>query len=303
MNKESFKYSLILLLVALIWGAAFVAQSMGNAAGPLSFNAARNILAAISLLPILIHHKTHPKPGKNHWNRSIVIGGIVCGVVLAIASNAQQYGLMYASAGKAGFITAMYIVIVPIMGLFMKHKPNLNMVISLVLACIGLYLLCWTNDGAFTIYDGFLLFCAFLYAIHILVIAHFGVRGDAVLMSMIQFLVCGTVTLIAAILFEDFSITKLSGSIIPILYTGILSSGVGYTLQIIGQQHLDATLSSLILSLESVFAVLSGWVLLGEVLSFREIFGCVVMFVAIILAQCPPIDHKSHSSMVKPTNR
>lgn len=293
MNKESLKYSLVLLLVALIWGAAFVAQSMGNAAGPLSFNAARNILAAISLVPIIIHHKKHPKPGKYHWNKSIVIGGILCGLVLAIASNAQQYGLMHASAGKAGFITAMYIVIVPIMGLLMKHKPNLNMVISLILACIGLYLLCWTNDGDFTIYDGFLLFCAFLYAIHILVVGYFGVKGDAVLMSMIQFLVCGSITLILAIIFEDFSIMKLSGSIIPILYTGILSSGVGYTLQIIGQQHLDATLTSLILSLESVFAVLAGWILLGEVLSMREIFGCVLMFVAIILAQCPPIGRKS----------
>ena len=293
MNKESVKYSLVLLLVALIWGAAFVAQSMGNAAGPLSFNAARNILAAISLVPIIIYHKKNPQPGKYHWNRSIVIGGILCGLVLAIASNAQQYGLMHASAGKAGFITAMYIVIVPLMGLFMKHKPNLNMVISLVLACIGLYLLCWTNDGDFTIYDGFLLFCAFLYAIHILVVGYFGVKGDAVLMSMIQFLVCGSITLVLAILFEDFSIIKLSGSIIPILYTGILSSGVGYTLQIIGQQHLDATLTSLILSLESVFAVLAGWILLGEVLTIREIFGCGLMFGAIILAQCPPIKRKS----------
>lgn len=293
MNRDSLKYSLLLVLVALIWGAAFVAQSMGNAAGPLSFNAARNILAALSLVPILIHHKRHPIPGKNHWNKSIVIGGVLCGLVLAIASNAQQYGLLYASAGKAGFITAMYIVIVPLLGLLMKHKPNVNMVISLIMACIGLYLLCWTSSGDFTIYDGFLLFCAFLYAIHILVIAHYGVKGDAVLMSMIQFLVCGSVSLIAAIVFEDFSLPRLSGSIIPILYTGILSSGVGYTFQIIGQQHLDATLASLLLSLESVFAVLAGWVLLGETLSIREIMGCIIMFGAIILAQCPPIHFKN----------
>ena len=288
------KNSLILLLTATIWGIAFVAQSEGGeAVGPLTFNATRNIIGSLVLIPvILLLNKINPQSnsadftesdrqpmassGSNPFsrNKTLIAGGIICGICLCLASNFQQFGIQYTSVGKAGFLTACYIIIVPILGLFMKKKCSPFIWIAVVMALIGLYLLCIT-DG-FSIGKG-----------DILVIDYFSPKTDGVKMSCIQFLVCGILTAVPAIILEHPSLSSFSGAWGATLYAGVMSCGVAYTLQIVGQKNINPTVASLILSLESCISVLAGWIILGQKLSTREIIGCVVMFGAIVLAQLP----------------
>ncbi|MDO4941464.1 MAG: DMT family transporter [Lachnospiraceae bacterium] len=302
MNKKR-RNSLLLILTAFIWGTAFVAQSTGgDALGPYTFNCIRSILAGIVLIPVIRFLDgiglTKQKMKHEKEKRELLIGGICCGVVLAAASSFQQMGLYFGtSAGKAGFLTSCYILLVPIFGLFLRKRCGINVWIGIGIAMIGLYLLCMNGTLSIQFSDGLLMLCACFFAIHILVIDHFAARTDGVRMACIQFLVCGAVSAVLMFLIDMHasiggflalkSLLRSPDAWISVLYAGILSSGAGYTLQIIGQQEVEPAIASLLMSLESVFSVLAGWALLGEILSAKEVFGCMLIFGSVILAQLP----------------
>jgi len=285
------KNALILALTAFIWGTAFVAQSVGmDHLGPFSFNGIRNIIGGCSLLPcIWILGKLESKSGleKEGTKRDLIIGGIACGICLFAASSLQQIGLQYTSTGKAGFITAFYIVLVPVLGIFLHKKTGWKVWLAVLISVIGLYFLCITEKLTIGQGDILIFICALIFALHIMVIDYFSPKVDGVKMSCIQFFVCGVLSLVPMFLFETPTIQGIIISMGPLLYAGVLSSGVAYTLQIIGQKNVNPAIASLILSLESCFAVLAGWLILGQRLSARESVGCVLMFTAIILAQLP----------------
>lgn len=295
MNKM--KSSLQLLLVAFIWGVAFVAQSVGGEQiGSFTFNSARALIGGVVLLPVIFFMDRQKKkqtgtenfPAGSGNRKELLLGGVCCGIMLAVATNFQQYGIAFTTVGKAGFITALYIIIVPILGIFLKKKAGIKVWIGVVLATAGLYMLCMTSES-FSLSKGDLLvlICAGFFSIHILLIDHFSPKVDCVRMSCIQFFVCGAISMVPAFLFETPSMSGILAGWLPLLYAGVLSCGVAYTLQIIGQRGMDPTIASLILSLESVFSVLAGWLLLNQTMSRREIVGCILMFAAIILAQLP----------------
>ena len=296
MNKT--KNTLLLLLTAFIWGVAFVAQSVGmDYVGPLTFNASRFVIGAVFLIPCIAFLDALKKkdsavsgdlsPTEPKDRKTLLIGGLCCGIAIAVASTLQQYGISMTTVGKAGFITALYIVIVPILGIFLKKKPRLIIWLSVVLALAGLYFLCMTDSLSFSKGDTMVLLCALAFSIHILIIDYFSPKVDGVRMSCIQFFIAGILCGVPAFVLEQPRLSSLAAAWAPILYAGILSCGVAYTLQIVAQKNYDPTIASLILSLESVFSVLAGWVILHQSLSPREIFGCVLVFIAIILVQLP----------------
>ena len=232
--------------------------------------------------------KTAPtEEEKKSGQKTLLMGGIACGICLCLASNFQQFGIKYTTVGKAGFITACYIVIVPILGLFLKKKCSPYIWGAVVMALIGLYLLCITDGFSIGKGDILVMICAVLFSLHILVIDYFSPKVDGVKMSCIQFLVCGILSGIPALIFENPQISSILAAWQPILYAGVMSCGVAYTLQIVGQKNMNPTVASLILSLESCISVLAGWIILGQSMSRKEILGCVIMFAAIILAQLP----------------
>lgn len=291
------KNSLLLLLTSFIWGVAFVAQSVGGeAVGCFTFNGVRSLIGAAVLLPVIFFLDKQKKkelgeekfPEQKGDLKTLLTGGICCGVMLCIASNFQQFGISFTTVGKAGFITAMYILIVPILGLFMKKRVGAKVWLGVVLATLGLYMLCMTSES-FSLSKGdfLVLICAGFFSLHILIIDYFSPKVDGVRMSCIQFFVCGLISMVIAFVFEQPNPGAILSGWLPILYAGVLSCGVAYTLQIVGQKNMDPTVASLILSLESVFSVLAGWVILNQRLSGRELLGCVLMFFAIILAQLP----------------
>ena len=298
------KNSLLLLLTATVWGIAFVAQSVGmDYVGGFTFNAARSLIGSAVLVPLIFVFGQKNSSGKSSSDTSVspsqnrkdlIAGGIICGIFLCLASNFQQFGIKYTTVGKAGFITACYIIIVPVIGIFLRKKCSPFIWIAVILSLCGLYLLCLTPGEGFAIGKGELLVlvCAFLFSIHILVIDHFSPLVDGVKMSCIQFLTGGILGAVFMLLFENPSIAMILSAAGPILYTGIMSTGVGYTLQIVGQKGLNPTVAALILSLESVFSALSGYLFLHQVLTTRELIGCALMFIAIVLAQLPDIRRK-----------
>lgn len=297
MKTGNMKNSLLLLLTAFIWGVAFVAQSVGgDAVGCFTFNGVRSLIGALVLIPVILFQDGQKKKelGEEKFleqkgdKKTLMLGGICCGLMLCIASNFQQFGISFTTVGKAGFITAMYILIVPVLGIFMNKKVGIKVWFGVILATIGLYMLCMTSER-FSLSKGdfLVLVCAGFFSLHILMIDYFSPKCDGVRLSCIQFLVCGIISMIGAFVFENPDMGTMIGGWLPILYAGVMSCGVAYTLQIIGQKNMDPTVASLILSLESVFSVLAGWVILRQTLSVREIFGCVFMFLAIILAQLP----------------
>lgn len=296
------KNALILILTAFIWGTAFVAQSVGmDYLGPFTFNGVRSIVGGIALLPCIwflqaVNGGSHDKEADRErtganaaesGRKDLVLGGAACGLLLFGASSLQQIGIQYTTAGKAGFITAFYIVIVPVLGIFLHKKIGWKVWLAVAVALAGLYFLCITER--FTIGKGDILIflCALIFSVHILVIDYFSPKVDGVKMSCIQFFVCGIVSLPFMFLLETPRIGAMVEGWMPLLYAGVLSCGVAYTLQIIGQKNVNPAVASLILSLESCFSVLAGWAVLGERLSMRESIGCILMFIAIILAQLP----------------
>ncbi len=283
---KNLKGSIMLLITAFIWGTAFVAQSMGmDHIQPFTFNCIRNYVGAAALLPVIfIMGKLRPSKEKED-NKTLIIGGISCGIILAIASTLQQIGIVYTTAGKAGFITALYIIFVPVFSLFIKKKPKPTIWISVALAIVGMYLLCVKDSLTLNKGDLYIFLCAIAFTFHIMVIDHFSPKVDGVKMSCIQFITCGTICLMLSLIFDEPSIEGIKLAAIPILYTGIMSSGVAYTLQIVAQKFTNPTLATLIMSLESVFAALAGWIILDQGMSLTEISGSILVFIGVLIAQ------------------
>lgn len=286
------KNAIQLTLAALIWGIAFVAQSSASAfIKPFTYNAIRCFLGGVTLLPLVFFQKRNNSrqssgtaahaaaPGA--W----LTGGIYCGICLCVGSVLQQTGIQQTSVGKAGFITALYIIFVPIAGiLFLGKKITPPVIASAILGLIGMFLLCIRDGFSIGRGDFYVLLCSFAFTAHILVIDHFGKKADGVLLSCIQFFVVSLLCLPFMLLLEQPTLSQIRSAWLPILYAGVMSCGAGYTLQIVGQKDMNPTIASLILSLESVFSAIAGWILLGQKLSFREICGCAIMFAAILLA-------------------
>ncbi|WP_294358637.1 DMT family transporter [uncultured Clostridium sp.] len=289
MKNNRFCGSILLTLTALIWGTSFVAQSVSNNyIGSFTFNAIRFLIGGIVLIPIIFTvNKFNKKDDKIDKKHDLFLGGFLCGIALFIASTLQQFGISSTSVGKAGFITALYIVIVPFLGVFLKKKLSFKTCISILISIIGLYLLCVKENFSIGKGDILVLCCAFFFAIHILLIDYFSSKIDNVKLSSRQFFVAAILSIIFMCIFENPKLSSILSAWFPILYAGILSCGVAYTLQIIGQKNTDPTIASLLLSLESVFATISGWLILGQSLTFRELIGCILVFTAIILAQLP----------------
>lgn len=284
----------MLMLTALIWGTAFVAQSVGmDYLGPCAFTATRNFIGCVALLPVIAlasrlrsgaqPEEAAPAPGK----KALFGWGAACGLLLGGATLLQQGGMQTASAGKAGFLTALYIVIVPVLGIFLGRRPGLKVWMGVVLALVGAYLLSVKGGAGIASGDLLVIASAVVFSLHILVIDSVPAGVDGVRLSCVQFLVAGAFALVLALFLETFTWRDILSAWVPLLYTGVVSSGVGYTLQILGQRTVNPTVASLILSLESVFAALAGWEILGQALSLRELFGCALVFVAVILAQLP----------------
>lgn len=257
------KNAMLLILTAFIWGTAFVAQSSGmDFMGPFTFNGIRNLIGAAALLPCIALFKKMNDKNENAaivlgTKKDLIVGGIACGLLLFTAGSLQQIGLMYTTAGKAGFITSCYIVIVPLLGVFLHKKIGWKVWVAVGIALIGLYFLCITESLSIGKGDLYVLFGALVFSLHILVIDHFSPKVDGVKMSCIQFLVCGVVSLIPMFLLETPSLEGVLAGWFPILYAGVFSSGVGYTLQIVAQKNMNPAIASLILSMESCFAVLA----------------------------------------------
>ena len=297
MKAKEWKSSLMLLLTAAIWGVAFVAQSVGmDYIGPFTFNAIRSLVGGLVLIPcIWLLNRKKPAAQEDtpaQSGRTLFIGGICCGVALAVASSLQQMGIQYTSVGKAGFITALYIVIVPLLGLLFKRRVSGLIWVAVVIAVGGMYLLCITEGFSVGKGDLLVMASAFCFSAHILIIDYFSSKADGVKMSCIQFLVCGLLCAVPMLIMERPSLPQILAAWMPLIYAGVFSCGVGYTLQIVGQRHIDPTIASLILSLESVISVLAGWVILGQKLTVRELIGCILVFCAIILAQLPQKEEK-----------
>lgn len=298
MKNTNVGSAVLLFLAAFIWGVAFVAQSVGmDYVGPFTFNGCRFLIGGLVLTPFaLIRNRQHEKSesfralseaGKKEYRRITLIGGLCCGVAICIASSFQQAGMQYTSVGKAGFITALYIVLVPVFGIFMKRKVSPVIWVGVVLAAIGFYFLCITESFSINYGDFLLFLCAICFTFHILIIDHFAPKADGVALSCIQFWFSGIVCMGIALFKENPNAAAIFQAAVPILYAGVLSCGVAYTLQIIGQKNMKPAVASLILSLESVISVLAGWVILKEVLTGRQFLGCALVFAAVILAQIP----------------
>lgn len=302
MSKE-LRNSLLLVLTALIWGVAFVAQSKGgDLIGPYSFNCIRSLIGSLVLVPaIAVFDRiglSRRKPRNVDEKKVLVKGGVLCGLALCLATNLQQLGIyMGSGSGKAGFLTACYILIVPLLGLFFNKKCGWNIVIGVILTAAGLYSLCMSDGLRLQLSDSLLMISALMFAVQIMLVDHFSPLCDGVRLSCIQFMVSGIIGLIPTFFIDmNHSLEGIkmwypaftdAGAWVTLLYAGVLSSGVAYTLQIIGQNGVNPTLASMLMSLESVFAVIAGAILLHERMSPREITGCVLIFTAIILAQIP----------------
>lgn len=296
MNIKQIRNTLLLVLTALIWGCTFVALSVGaEYLGALTFLASRCWVAGIVLLAVVTATDAHNKrtgkpttaPQTREEKRTLVTGGIACGIFLFLAAATQQIGIAQTTTAKAGFITTLYVLIVPFLTLFMGRKVGKKIWICVVMGVVGLYLLCMTGGLSLSWGDTMVLICAFFFAGHILVIDHFSPKTDGLRMSCIQFFAAAALSTVCMFLFEHPTWANIQAAILPILYAGIMGYGVGFTLQIVAQKDINPTTASLALSLESVFGALAGWVLLGQGLTGRELSGCALMFAAIVLAQLP----------------
>lgn len=289
MHLKRYSGPLMLLLTSMIWGAAFVAQSVGlNYVGPFTLNSVRFLIAGVFLLPCIpLLRRAGFRSDTSGSQKELLLGCLICGVLLAVASSLQQIGLAYTTVSKAGFITALYVIIVPILGLFLGKKVRPLVWFCVVLSVVGLYLLCMAGPASIGSGDLLVLLCALVFSLHILAIDHFSRRVDGLKLSCFQFLICGILCAGPMLALEHPAPGAILAAWKPILYAGILSSGVGYTLQIIAQRRTDPTVASLILCMESVFSALFGWVLLHQSLSPRELTGCGLMLAAILLAQLP----------------
>ncbi len=291
-KHQKLKGNLILILMAFVWGLGFVAQSAGmDYIGANTFNGIRMLIGSFVLLPFALvarHKRIQAQNNSRAYYKTLIKSGVLCGILLWGASTIQTWGLAYTTPGKSGFITAMYIIFVPIIGIFMKKHITARMIISALIAVFGMYLLCLSGSGGtVNIGDLLTLICAILFSLHIIVVDRYTPEVNAIEFSSLQFFVCGIINIICMLSFEDFSFEVIKTCTIPLLYSGLFACGIGYTLQPIGQRYAEPTTASILMSLESVFALLSGMVILGDKPTFAELLGCLVMFSAIILIQLP----------------
>ena len=296
MSNKSLRGSLLLLLGSMIWGAAFVAQRVGmDHVGPFTFNGIRMLLAWLVMIPVtaLMEHKNKNTPGYTAPDpKNQRLSGVICGALLFIATSLQQMGLVSTTAGKAGFITALYVVLVPVAAWFLFRKnPGKVIWLGVLIAVGALWLLCMPADGGFVLQSGDLLVlgCAVCFTFQILCVDHYAARVSGVKLARDEFLVTGGLSMLIAVATEPISWEGVREALIPILYAGIMSGAVGYTLQVLGQRDTDPTVASLLMCMEAVFAVLTGVLLIGEKMTVREAVGCVLMFCAVILAQLSPV--------------
>lgn len=290
--KKNLLGSISLLLATVIWGSAFVAQSVGmDHVGPYTFQAIRCAMAAIGLVPVIAIFDAGKNDGKNFMSRfadkKLWTAGVLAGIPLCFAANLQQIGILYTDAGKSAFLTAMYIIFVPLIGIFLKRRPSPMIPVCVLLAAIGLYFLSCAGVSGINIGDICLLLCALAFAVQITVIDRFAQIVDPLRLNCIQAGVCAAGSALVMLFTEAPTLYGIAGSWWPMCYAGFLSMGVAYSLQIIGQKHLDPAPASLIMSLESVFAALSGWLFLQETMTFEESVGCILVFLAVILSQIP----------------
>ena len=293
---KNLKGSLILLLTAIIWGTSFVSQKLGmNSVGPFTFIGLRTLLGSVVLLPFIfaIDLKKPKNERMRFTNKNLLKAGIICGMFLCVASCLQTFGMIYIDAGKSGFLTSLYMIFVPVIGIFLGKRLNFKTVTAVLLAVFGMYLLCMKNGfSSVSKGDIYVLLCAVVFALHILAIDRFSPCVDPVKLSCLQFAVAGILATICMFIFEKPPIEAVMASAGPIMYSGIMSCGVAYTLQVVGQKYAEPTVASIIMSLESVFAALSGWLFLNEMMSVRELLGCLVVFIAVIYIQLPPFKRR-----------
>lgn len=290
--KHSSRGNLFLFMAALIWGCALVAQKAGmDHLGPFGFTAIRCTMGGLVLLPLIWYldrKKSSEDREKEASGKETLIGSVCCGIVLTSLILFQQFGLPYTTVGKAGFITALYILLTPVMGIFLGKKAGRNLWIGVVIGLAGMYMLClFEGVSGLTFGDLMMLCAAVMAAAHIHVIDHFVQKIDPVKLSAYQFIVAGLLCVVPMFIFEDISVEAILDCAVPILYAGLISCGLGYTFQVVGQKATDPSLASLILSLETVFSLLAGWVFFKEILTVPEYIGCALMFIAIIISQLP----------------
>lgn len=294
-QKNSYFHSFLLLMTATVWGLAFVAQSVGmEHVGPYTFVGTRSILAVLAMLPVvsIISRRVANEEVPRHFSRRdrqpLFVGGSICGILLFFGMILQQIGIQYTTIGKAGFITTSYVVMVPLLGVFLRRHVGLKLWMAVMLAVVGLYFLCMT-PGELTINKGdfIVLLSAVVYTFHITVVDHYAPAVNGVLFSFLQMVVVAIIGIVTMFIFENPQMPSIIQAFLPIAYAGIFSSGVGFTLQMIGQKGVSPTVASLIMSLESCISLLAGWAILGEVMNPRELFGCALMFAAIVLSQLP----------------
>lgn len=293
MMKQQMKGSIFLLIAVLIWGTAFVAQSVGmDYIGPFTFQATRSFIALIAMIPVIYLMDLGKKDGQSFFRRwrnaQLWKAGIPCGVALFLATGLQQVGLVYTDPGKGGFITAMYIVLVPVLGIFLGQKCGIRIWVSVALAVVGLYFLSAFGVSSINVGDVLILGCAGAFAVQITLVDRMGQGLDVLRLNFVQFLVNATLSAVMMLLTEEPTWSGITACAVPLLYTGVLSSAAAYSLQILGQQYLDSAPASLIMSLESVVAVLAGWLLLHQALSAVELLGCALVFAGVILSQLQP---------------
>ena len=296
-DKKNFLGTLELLLAAFIWGSAFIAQSVGmDHIGPFTFQSIRFLIGGIVLLPVIFVRKRMTKNETDKRTKEsktkLLKSGIICGLFLTVAASFQQVGLVYTTPGKAGFLTTLYVLFVPLFSLFFKKIPSINVWLAVIGATVGLYLLCMNGSLALSFGDTLVFISALCYAAHIIAVDKLSADVDPIKLSSIQFLTVGVVSLIPMLTLEIPNISSVVSAWLPILYTGILSSGVAYTLQVVAQRHTEPTVAAITMSFESVFAAICECLILLNFPTVKESVGCIIMFIAIILAQLPPIKLK-----------
>lgn len=296
MKDKKIRNSGLLFLTAFIWGMAFVSQSKGmDYMGPFTFNGTRSLIGALALLVFILLTGTLSKEKAKAIDWKITLtAGVLCGLALTVASTLQQFGIKYTTVGKAGFITTLYIIFVPMAGVFFKKRVAPVVWIAAVMAAVGMYLLCMTESLTLGTGDILVFLCAVVFSVHIMIVDHYSPKTEGVIVSCIQFAICGVVCSICALIWEQPTVAQLQGGMGSLLYAGVLSCGVGYTLQIVGQKGVNPTVAALIMSLESVFATVAGWIAYkigflttDQSLTARQIAGCVIVFAAVILVQLP----------------
>jgi drug/metabolite transporter (DMT)-like permease len=296
MKSVELKADILMLIAALIWGFAFVSQRLGmETMGPHLFNGVRFLIGSLSLLPVIWYYSRKPKKTDRieKSNKKLVFAGVIAGLFLFGGMTFQQVGLIHTTAGKAGFITGMYVFFVPLIGIFFGQKTRLGTWLGACIALVGLYLLSIRSDFSLSEGDTLILICAIFFAGHVLVIGYLAKRVDVLKLSLIQYLTTGTLSMIVALFTEQITLHMISLTILPLLYAGVMSTAVAYTLQVVAQQHAHSSHAAIILSLEGAFAVLGGWLLLDEQLPLKGVIGCALMLVGMLISQLTSKEAKS----------